>query len=118
MSVWAITGGRDYTPTEEELVEFCDKLDEHLVTVIIHGKATGVDTRAGWRAFKHGVHVGEFAPHWEWGKRAGHARNGVLVRLASGLFAFKGGRGTADCIRQAQERGIPVIGIGREIPQP
>jgi hypothetical protein len=65
------------------------------------------------------------------GKAAGPIRNGVMLRgeqdprvketddnwmdkyEADLLIAFPGGKGTADCVRQARELGIPVL----EVPQ-
>jgi hypothetical protein len=70
------------------------------------------------RSFGHKevyVSVADWDSH---GKAAGPMRNRTMlagvnspVSNADLLIAFKGGRGTADCVRQARELGIPVIEV-------
>lgn len=60
-----------------------------------------------------------FTADWDkHGKSAGPIRNqamlsGTIGDLADLLIAFPGGRGTEDCIRQADLLGIPLLEVPR-----
>lgn len=120
----AFTGGRDYA--NKALVEFvvdmlaCCTTAEDFVEIRVGDCPTGLDAivkglrttcvvyRAAW-----GVH----------GKAAGPIRNAAMLEgsgnlrsvaldcRADLLIAFPGGAGTADCVRQARELGIPVLEV-------
>lgn len=111
-----VTGGRDSwdVPTIEGVLS-----DFHAATPfrgLYYGCATGADTVARRWAEANGVPATRFMAHWQdHGRSAGPIRNRGMLRaaLACGLpvrlFAFAGGRGTADCVRQAKQMGIEVV---------
>ena len=85
-------------------------------SVIIHGKAPGADTIAGWLAEDFGFTVREFPADWEqYGKRAGILRNLAMLDESPDLvLAFWDGEssGTRHTVTEARKRGIPVEVIG------
>ena len=108
-----ICGGRDYND-EQYLWEYLDKYtEENGVDLVIEGGATGVDRLANLWAIHHGVHVAQVRPRWDFfGKKAGHLRNAAMLRLnPMVVIAFPGGVGTANMIKQAKEKGVPVIEV-------
>lgn len=82
------------------------------VTEVLCGGAPGVDTLGYHWARGHFVPVEIYAANWKrWGKRAGPMRNARMVRDAdAAIFVWDGvSRGTADCINQAEHKGIPYL---------
>lgn len=47
------------------------------------------------------------------GPGAGPRRNQAMLHLAEKVVAFPGGKGTANCVRQARALGLPVERPGR-----
>ena len=88
-------------------------------TVVIHGDARGADRLAGEEAGQLGFAVQAFPAEWsKFGLAAGPVRNRQMLDQHPDLvLAFhenlSRSKGTADCIRQAKQRGIPVELIGR-----
>lgn len=87
---------------------------------LYHGGATGADTVAANWAESEGIPTECFPADWnEHGRKAGPIRNGAMLRAAKAeaeftgvpvkLFAFDGGAGTADCMRQAKALSIEII---------
>ena len=128
----AVTCGREHRVSEREALALFRLLNEprasypRPVTIVRHGNARGGDRQiadlvdswdsafiltdpveAAWEPMKK--LLGEFDHRW---KAAGNIRNWQLLRGASKLYAFPGGRGTADCVRQAEAMGVPVVRIG------
>lgn len=54
------------------------------------------------------VYTADWTKH---GKAAGPIRNRAMLTGADLLVAFPGYKGTADCVRQAHEMGIPVLRV-------
>ena len=90
------------------------------VEAAYHGGAPGVDTDFGAFAVQLGIAVERFPYRDDLGKRGGPVRNGEMLvgvrgaeRLpgATGVLSFQGGDGTADMVRQARGRGVPVLDI-------
>lgn len=111
-----ICGGRsfdDYEMLEREL----DALHaQHRFTHVIHGAAKGADSFGEhWAQSRH-LEVEKVPAHWrELGKKAGAVRNAeMLTRKPQLVIAFKGGKGTANMVRQAEAAGVPVIRIGHD----
>jgi hypothetical protein len=103
----AVTGGRNFAD-DRYLARTLNSLD---ISVLAHGGAAGADTLAARWAVKTGCPVRVYLPDWNlYGNRAGPLRNRLMLEhFAPGiLVAFSGGRGTADCIRTAEEKRIPV----------
>jgi hypothetical protein len=105
----AIVGSRGYT--NKPFVEaFVRHLSEG--SVVISGGADGPDSWAEDAARSRGLQVITYIPDWEGlGKKAGVVRNQKIVDEAEVLIAFWDGqsKGTADSIRRARAKKIPVI---------
>ena len=128
MTIAVVTGGRDRTPTLSEFEALLSVLERRGVTAVREGEARGTDKAiAAYLRARARVTVEPWAADWDrHGKAAGAIRNramldggpanmpGALLQgehprpRADLLIAFRGGRGTADCIAAALERGLPV----------
>lgn len=109
-----VCGGREFTNVE--VLEAC--LDAvHLgnrgpIELLIHGAARGADTMAGQWALRRGIACVAYEADWEReGRAAGPIRNKRMLDegMPDLVVAFPGGRGTANMIRQARERGFEVL---------
>lgn len=127
MTIAAVTGGRHHWPTLAELEQLGSECAARGVTVLRDGDCpTGVDRIA--RGFVQARSLAEVEKHpadWKTHDRAaGHIRNGTMLdgttprvksktqgQRAEVLFAFAGGRGTANCREQAIKRGLEVVDI-------
>lgn len=128
----AVTGGREHQIGQEEANAFFKALlnEEQALgldhqIILLHGNARGVDQRAAELAESWGYAVVPFEAPWgpmkkllgeadsRW-KAAGNIRNWQLLQGSDLLIAFPGGRGTADCCRQARELGVDVVYVGGE----
>lgn len=113
MTTCAITGGRDRHPTLVELAKAAQHL--HPGAVLRDGDCpTGTDRYTGkWASARCGTKRDPWPADWSIGRKAGPLRNGLMLDGAGvpveKLIAFAGGRGTADCVKQARERGIEVV---------
>ncbi len=119
-----IAGSRGY----ENLDEFMAIVDKNInadtlmyEVVIVEGGARGTDTMARIYAKARGLEYVEMKADWEkYGKAAGPKRNDAMTAFVAekcegnnnkgmALFFWDGkSRGTAQCIRSAKKRGIPV----------
>jgi hypothetical protein len=101
-----VTGGRNYA--DSALVYAT--LDSLRPTAIAQGDAAGADGLARVWAFERGIPCSGFKADWTRGKVAGPERNRrMLDEFKPDLvIAFPGGRGTANCIKEARKRNIPV----------
>lgn len=119
-----VTGGRDYVPTEAELDKLLWVHAFYRCTELVHGKCAGVDRAVDQFFAEHRpevprqpVPVELFGTWKETGPKLGPIRNAAMVayvcRIGGGVCAaFRGGRGTADCVRKAQAAGLEVVRIG------
>lgn len=117
----AITGGRDYKPTRRDVLTFLRIFREMGGSTLLHGDAMGVDryVAAVVRAEMPEVAIEPFLANWKlYGKAAGPIRNRDMLATADGLIAFPGGKGTADCVRQARSLGRPVREVATEPRDP
>lgn len=106
-----VCGGRDYGKTDAELEAMRERISRlKSWTVVIHGDASGADKTAAGCARYLGMHVAAVPALWEhYDKAAGPRRNAAMLALKPELvIAFRGGRGTANCISQAEKLGIRV----------
>jgi len=108
MTFVAVCGGRDFSDTDL-LVAILDRLVLK-GDVIVHGDAKGADSMADFYARSRGRDVIRVPARWDsYGKGAGPRRNAVIAALPLRLLiAFPGGVGTADMVKRARARGIPV----------
>jgi hypothetical protein len=107
----AISGGRDYVPSQADIEAFWKIWDRVGGVELHHGGANGTDKYMGGVMRRHQpeakivVHL----PDWDrQGKAAGPIRNRQMLAQADVLIAFPGGKGTDDCIRAARELNRPV----------
>jgi len=65
---------------------------------------------AGEWASNNGIEVVVCPANWkQYGRREGPIRNREMLELAPDLLvAFPGGRGTADMVTAAEQKGIPI----------
>jgi hypothetical protein len=112
-----VTGGREYVPNREDVTVFLRLLSDVLAAypkqeaVLRHGGCRGVDRAIAAlvrQAFPR-IAVVEYKANWDLlGKLAGPKRNAEMLEGADALIAFPGGRGTASCIRIAEQKRVPI----------
>jgi ribonuclease HI len=80
------------------------------ISVVISGRAKGVDRLGERWAKENGVQVDPFPADWSLGKAAGHIRNRQMLDTADALIAVWDGQspGTRGGIEYARSLGIPV----------
>lgn len=106
-----VTGGRDYR-NWETVRRVLDGIQPDSVYV---GDATGLDAMAAeWcdsRCVSHQI----FVANWDkFGKLAGPIRNEEMLRKAGRdaiVIAFPGGKGTANCVREAMKLNMTVLKV-------
>lgn len=108
----AVTGGRNWS--DPAFVSRClwSVHAKSPISELHEGGANGWDSWCRQWARAGGIQVITYWANWEaHGKAAGHIRNGLILDRAKPkvLLAGPGGHGTANMIRQAEERGIKVI---------
>lgn len=120
----AITGGRDHHPSPRELREFLALFNALDGTALVHGDARGVDRIAAAalrtdQVKRYGEVRVEIVAYtvrndldgpWP---AAGHRRNARMLRESGAevVVAFKGGSGTAGCVKEAERLGLMVFRI-------
>lgn len=108
-----VTGGRDYTDSQE-LFGFLDEIHcETPITLLIHGAASGADTLAEeWAKSREVSYLG-IPAKWKTGtqgKAEGVIRNRLLFDWEPDkVLAVQGGKGTASTVRIAQTLSVFVI---------
>lgn len=125
-----ITGGRKYSEPKE-LYEALDKFNqENNITLLIQGGASGADNlavqwaksrkieyqtySANWKDLTHPDARIKTNPYGDYDANAGHRRNKLMLdeHPEATVLAFKGGHGTRDCIKTAEEQGMTVKRLG------
>ena len=112
----AISGSRSFD--DRLLVDrVVARLVERKATIHVGDAKSGVDSMVLSEVRRLGLTKDKdykvFIAHWDrHGKRAGHLRNGVMIRNSDELIAiFSPGpmtRGTSDAVSQAQDRSLPM----------
>lgn len=108
-----VTGGRDYW--SPDLYHDLARIHgERPFSVVITGGARGVDEMAAHWAERRSISSKVYPADWKaHGRAAGPIRNAKMI--AEGrpdlVVAFPGGRGTADCVKQARAAGLEVIEV-------
>lgn len=89
----------------------------HSIQRVIEGGCRGADRWAMEWAMAKGISSHTFPADWKkHGKGAGSIRNAeMLAQNPDAVIAFPGGPGTANCVRQAEALGIPVLHFRPEI---
>jgi hypothetical protein len=109
-----VCGGRDY----DDWATFCSVMEDVKPTFIIEGRAKGADTMA-WKWARHNLGKGSefsvsFKANWgKHGKAAGPIRNRQMLEEGKPdlVVAFKGGKGTANMVKQAKSAGVEVLEV-------
>jgi hypothetical protein len=105
-----VTGGRDYSD-KVTLNSVLDLIDPD---VVIQGGASGADKLAKEWAESHEktcfTHEADWNRH---GKAAGPIRNREMLKEYSSatVVAFRGGKGTADCVMAALQKDMIVLQV-------
>jgi len=105
-----VTGGRTYSNKNT----LWKTLDSFSPTEIIQGGADGADLLAKSYALEKGIKCTTYNAEWnKYGLSAGPKRNKKMCKENQDaiLVAFKGGKGTANCIKEAQALGMKVFEV-------
>lgn len=118
LKIIAVTGGRNYTDYDHVK----RVLDDEQPSAVLQGECPygGADRLAKIWCRQTGTPCfGIEANFTKFGRAGGPIRNGWMLDFVSvdKLVAFPGDQGTADAVRQANKRGIPIRDE-REAPQP
>ena len=109
-----VCGGRDYADAKRLAEVLNEVADAHPDFTLVHGGAKGADALAHEWALGWGI-IEVFRADWaKHGRAAGPIRNRQMLDAGADLVvAFPGGSGTADMVRQARARGVPVREVAR-----
>lgn len=105
-----VTGGRDFD--DYDLV--VKTLSDLKPTMIIQGGARGADFLALKFAKANSIEYKTYKAEWSvYGKLAGFRRNRLMLieNRDATVVAFKGGKGTENCISTAKHLGFLVLEI-------
>lgn len=116
-----VCGGRSWPcdGNDDEVLEYMDMMKAYDIisdvidrggyTCLFHGASSGADMFA--EAYSKHKEFKCYAFPAEWsriGRAAGPVRNEEMARKASGIIAFRGGKGTADMLRRARIHGLKI----------
>lgn len=108
-----VTGGRRYDDKVHVYNTLSDIVDSWGPIFIIQGGATGADKHARDWAADNFLPCATVDAAWKKGNLAGPKRNGWMVELEPDLcVSFPGGRGTANCVKQAKEAFVTHYDAG------
>lgn len=105
-----VTGGRDY----DDFAMIADVLDALNPDLIVQGGASGADMLAYSYATAREIWVAEYPAEWDkYGKSAGPKRNIQMLEAYPDaiVVAFPGGKGTANCVKEAVARNMIVLRV-------
>lgn len=108
-----VAGGRTERLTPPRAQALADLLwhiqpSDGRLTLLLGG-ARGIDSDVQAWSNPMGYPYRLYLPDWgSYGRAAGPLRNARMVADADALIAFPGGRGTANVIQQARDKGIRV----------
>lgn len=108
-----ITGSRDFD--NFELMRYILIFFKEKDITLIHGDCRGADKIAGYIGKSLGFNIEAHPADWNrYGKKAGPIRNTEMVDSGADLvlaFPIGNSYGTKDCIRKAEQRGIPIVEV-------
>jgi len=116
-----VCGGRDFADAAFLFGILDMEAEARHVHRIIQGGAKGADELARMWALSRFCDYDNFPADWKkHGKAAGPIRNQQMIDEGkpTKVFAFDGGRGTADMVRRAKAAGIPVLAFSTQGPTP
>jgi len=106
-----VCGGRDYGDQAMLFGVLDMEAEQRPIHAIIQGGADGADRLARMWCQSRNVRYDSYPADWRaHGKAAGPIRNQQMIDEGrpTKVFAFPGGRGTADMVRRAKAAGLPV----------
>lgn len=106
-----VCGGRDYANQAMLFGSLDMEAEARPIYTIIQGGADGADKLARMWCHSRRVRCENYPADWNThGRAAGPIRNQQMIDEGkpTKVFAFAGGRGTADMIRRAKAAGVPV----------
>jgi hypothetical protein len=109
-----VCGGRGYANVEMLNLVLDELHAKTPITTLIQGGANGADYLAfRWACRTKGVSITTHHAEWDkHGRAAGPIRNKHMLEDDPDIVvAFRGGRGTANMIKQAKAAGFPVIEV-------
>jgi len=112
-----VCGGRDFADAAFLFGVLDMEAEQRPVVRIIQGGADGADKLARMWATSRFCAYSHFPADWrKHGKAAGPIRNQQMLDEGkpTKVFAFDGGRGTADMVRRAKAAGVPVFTFSRQ----
>ena len=104
-------GFSDYGLMKRKIEEFLEREAPGRPVRILSGRARGADRLGERYAREAGCALKVFPADWEThGRSAGPIRNRKMILSADGAIVFWDGRlrGTGDCLKRAEEKGIPL----------
>lgn len=110
-----VCGGRDFNRYELLRIALDRVHQDTPITRIVSGTARGADRLGELWAYHNKVPTVRYLADWKKeGKAAGILRNARMLKEESVdlVVACRGGRGTADMVRRAEQKSIPVIRVG------
>lgn len=108
-----VCGGRTFADVGL-LNNTLDRLDrERYIGAIVSGGCSGADQLAAIWAQEKGKVLVVVPAKWDiHGKAAGPMRNTAMLDMGPDLVvAFRGGKGTADTVKEAKKRGLNVLEV-------
>jgi len=106
-----VCGGREYSDQAMLFGALDVQAEQSRIYTIIQGGADGADRLARLWCHSRNVRCENFPADWKrHGRAAGPIRNQQMLDEGKPtmVFAFAGGRGTADMVRRAKAAGIPI----------
>jgi hypothetical protein len=105
-----VCGGRDYNDRQGVFINLDVTHEMDTIVEIIEGGASGADALAREWAKNNNVKLTTCPADWKkHGRKAGPIRNREMLALKPDfVFAFPGGRGTADMMRAAWQAGVEI----------
>jgi len=110
------TGSRNWDQIEPVTVVLASLQDAYGDDLWVYvGDARGLDAVVREECSRLGIGFSVFVAQWgEFGKMAGPMRNRAMLDAAAPVavlhaFPMGGSRGTWGCVREAKERGVPVV---------
>jgi len=112
-----VTGGRDYK-NKERVKSTLDSFNNGpRIKKLVFGDAKGADTLALEYAIENSIPYSLYKAQWDlFGLLAGPIRNTKMLNSndVDMVVAFPGGKGTANMIKQATDRGIVIFEVFNE----
>lgn len=109
-----VCGGRDFSDRDYafSVLDGYYDLYGRAICALIHGDAPGADQIGDAWARRHDIPVLRYPALWKiHGRAAGPIRNQQMLDegYPDVVFAFPGGRGTADMVRRARAQNVEVV---------